>query len=163
MKQGGPRALHIRKSLASVRHPFPTVPAAVKSIVFVDDEAPYTELMSMMLAHHLGCPVHSFTHPAQALAHLAGLDAAVIVTDYHMPQLDGIAFIREAAKLAPAAVFVMITGHNLAAEEDNLCRLGRLKGFLSKPFGWRILAEEIVRVWPDPASAPALAPGSPTT
>ncbi len=138
------------------------MPAAVKSIVFVDDEVPYTELMSMMLANHLERPVHAFTRPTQALAALAGLDGAVIVTDYHMPQLDGIAFIREAAKLAPEAVFVMITGHNLAAEEDTLCRLGRLKGFLAKPFGWRILAEEIVRVWPDRASAPALGNGAPT-
>lgn len=123
------------------------------SIVLVDDEKSYTELMSQLLADNLDRPVHGFTRPLDALRALPALRPAVIVTDYHMPQLNGIEFIREAAAVAPDAVFVMITGHNLSAEEDALARLPALKGFLAKPFGWKRLAEEILRVWPGGVSA----------
>jgi DNA-binding NtrC family response regulator len=125
-----------------------------KPIVLVDDERSYTELMTQMLADNLDCPVHGFTRPLEALKALPQLDPGVIVTDYHMPQLDGIDFIRQASALVPGAVFVMITGHNLSADQDRLDRLTALKGFLAKPFGWRKLADEIIRVWPEPTSAP---------
>ncbi len=133
------------------------------SIVLVDDEKSYTELMSQLLADNLDRPVHGFVRPLDALQALPGLKPAVVVTDFHMPQLNGIEFIREASALVPDAVFVMITGHNLAAEEDALARLPALKGFLAKPFGWRKLADEILRVWPTavPTAAPRIDPAAP--
>lgn len=127
---------------------------ATKAIVLVDDEKSYTDLISQMLADNLDCPVHAFTRPLEALQAIPDLDPGVIVTDYYMPQLNGIEFIREATLLAPKAAFVMITGHNLSAQEDELAKLKSLKGFLTKPFGWKKLADEIVRVWPGETSAP---------
>jgi len=129
-------------------------PVPPKSIVLVDDERSYTELMTQLLADNLDCPVHGFTRPADALREITRLAPAVIVTDYFMPQIDGIEFVRQASALSPGTVFVMITGHNLSAEQEKLDRLTALKGFLSKPFGWRKLADEIIRVWPDSATVP---------
>src|SRR4051812_16049563 len=108
-----------------------------------------------MLSDNLDCPVHAFSRPMEALAALARMDPGVVVTDYHMPQIDGIEFVRLASEVVPQATFVMITGHNLAHQEDQLARLKLLKGFLPKPFGWRKLAEEILRVWPEHTPAPA--------
>lgn len=125
-----------------------------RAVVLVDDEKSYTELITQMLADNLDCPVHAFTHPRDALRALPTLAPAVIVTDYHMPQLNGIEFIRAAAPLVPRAAFVMITGHNLSSEENILARLPALKGFLPKPFGWRKLADEIIRVWPHEPTTP---------
>src|SRR5262249_36192279 len=104
--------------------------------------------MTQMLADNLDCPVHGFTRPNEALHALPRLGAGVIVTDYHMPQLNGLEFIRKASELVPDATFVLITGNNLAAEQETIERMGVLKGFLAKPFGWRKLADEIIRVWP---------------
>ncbi len=129
-------------------------PTTSKAIVLVDDERSYTDLLSQMLADNLDCPVHTFTRPREALKALPQLDAGVIVTDYFMPQLNGLEFIREASTLAPEATFVLITGHNLSAEEESMMRLTSLKGFLAKPFGWRKLADEILRVWPANHAAP---------
>jgi DNA-binding NtrC family response regulator len=129
-------------------------PAPRKAIVLVDDELAFTELMTLMLSNNLDCPVHGFTRPAEALREIARLDPGVIVTDYFMPQLDGLEFVRQAAVLTPTARFVMITGHSLSSEEENPGNHPALCGFLSKPFGWRKLASEIIRVWPDPSSAP---------
>lgn len=122
--------------------------------MLVDDEKSYTELITQMLADNLDCPVYGFTRPLEALTAVVTINPAVIVTDYHMPQLNGIEFVRQATQLAPRAAFVMITGHNLASEEGRLAGLGSLKGFLSKPFGWRTLADEIIRVWPHETSVP---------
>lgn len=129
---------------------------APKAIVLVDDEKSYTDLITQLLGANLDCPVHAFTRPLEALQAIPSLDPGVIVTDYFMPQLNGIEFIREATPLAPNAAFVMITGHNLSGEEDELAQLKSLKGFLTKPFGWKILANEIVRVWPPESAAPAV-------
>ncbi len=110
--------------------------------------------MTQLLADNLDCAVHGFTRPADALREIPRLDPTVIVTDYFMPQIDGLEFIRQASALAPAARFVLITGHNLSAEQEAMARLPALKGFLAKPFGWRKLADEIIRVWPDHSTAP---------
>lgn len=127
---------------------------ASKSIVLVDDEKSYTDLMTQMLSDNLDCPVHAFTNPLDALRALPAIEPGVVVTDYYMPQLNGIEFIRQATPLAPQAAFVMITGHNLSSEHHRLGNLPSLKGFLPKPFGWRILADEIIRVWPDQTTTP---------
>lgn len=126
-----------------------------KAIVLVDDEKSYTELMCQLLADNLDCPVHGFTRHAEALAALPRLNAGVVVTDYFMPQINGLEFIRDATPLAPGAAFVLITGHNLASEEDTMSRLTALKGFLAKPFGGQKLAAEVRRVWPEEFPLPA--------
>lgn len=131
-----------------------------KSIVLVDDEKSYTDLMTQMLADSFDCAVHGFTRPLDALVKLPSLDPAVVVTDYHMPQVDGIEFIRLAAAVVPQAAFVMISGHNLSAERERLARLAPLKRLLEKPFGWRRLADEIVGVWPENLPAPTLRAGA---
>ena len=128
--------------------------ALSKSIVLVDDEKSYTDLMSQMLEENLDCKVTTFTRPLDALNALPTLKPAVVVTDYYMPQLNGLEFMRLASALAPNAAVVLITGHNLSAAEDQIRALERMKGFLAKPFGWRVLASEILRVWPDDVPAP---------
>lgn len=129
-------------------------PSAKKSIVLLDDEASYNELMTQLLAANLDCPVRGFIRPHEALEALRTLDPAVVVTDYFMPEMNGIEFIRQAAPLVPHATFVMISGNNLSGEADRLAALDPLKAVLAKPFGWRKLADEILRVWPAEIAAP---------
>ena len=42
-------------------------PAISKSIVLVDDEKSYADLLTKMLEENLTCPVHSFTRSLEAL------------------------------------------------------------------------------------------------
>ena len=126
--------------------PPPSVNSAAKPIVLVDDEKTYTDLISEFLAEALACRVHTFARPQAALRAIADIKPAIIVTDYSMPELNGIEFIRRATPLVPGTPFLMISGHDLTLQRDQLARLPALKGFLAKPFGWRKLAEEIVRI-----------------
>lgn len=116
--------------------------------MIVDDEKSYVDLMAQMIADNLDCKVHAFTRPMDALKHLAEISALVVVTDYSMPEMDGVEFIRRASKIVPGAAFIMISGHNLDPIEHELVRLKRLKLRLQKPFGWRPLAAAVVEVWP---------------
>lgn len=117
-------------------------------MVIVDDEKSYVELMAQMIADNLNCKVHAFTNPVDALDNLAGISAGVVVTDYSMPQMDGIEFIRHASKVTPRSAFIMISGHDLDPVMDQLARLKKLKMRMQKPFGWRPLTEAVLKVWP---------------
>jgi DNA-binding NarL/FixJ family response regulator len=101
-----------------------------------------------MIADNLDCAVHVFTRPMEAMARLSKISAGVVVTDYSMPQMNGVEFIKRASKIAPDAAFVLISGEDLDPLEDELARLRRLKIRLRKPFGWRPLAEAVIKVWP---------------
>lgn len=107
-----------------------------------------------MLEENLTCPVHSFVRPLDALAALPKVDPGVVVTDYHMPQIDGLEFIRQASAVVPDAAFVLISGHDLSSQEEQMARLAALKCHLPKPFGWRKLAREVLQAWPAHLTAP---------
>lgn len=134
-------------------------PAPAKSILLVDDERSYTDLMTQLLSDYFACPVHSFTSPAAALDALPYLNPGVIATDYHMPDINGFELIRRAAPVAPEAAFLLITGHHIPSLEDEMAQLAPLKGYLAKPFRWKKLADEILRIWP--AGSPPPAPRRP--
>lgn len=135
--------------------PSPFLKPAVKSIVLVDDERSYAELMQQLLADHFDCPVYSFSRPLDALQKLPELDPGVVVTDYFMPQINGVELIRRASPLVPQAAFIMISGNNVSEFAEELTRLPLLKAFIAKPVGYRRLADEISRIWPSDIPVPA--------
>ncbi len=120
-----------------------------KTIVIVDDEKSYADLMTQLLKDNIDCNVQVFYRPADALAAIVELNPGVIVTDYYMPEINGFDFVRRASVLLPDTAFVLITGHNMSTSIDEIASLPAIKGHLSKPFGWRQLAAEVLGVWPD--------------
>jgi DNA-binding NtrC family response regulator len=130
-----------------------------KTVVIVDDEKSYADLLAQLLKDNVDCNVQVFYRPADALDALPALKPGVVVTDYYMPEINGLDFIRRATAIVPETAFVLITGHNMATSLDELAALSSLKGHLSKPFGWRQLAGEVLNVWPD-SSPPKLRSGA---
>jgi len=128
-----------------------------RSIVIIDDEKSYVESMAKLIAENLDCPVYPFTKPEDALEELEDIAAGVVVTDYFMPEMDGLEFIRKASKIAPKAAFIMISGHDLDPIDEELTRLKKLKNRMQKPFGWRPLAAAILQAWPGD-DAPSVRP-----
>ncbi len=128
--------------------------SAPKSIVLVEDEPSYAELITQLLSCNFDCPVHVFSNPTEAIPALANLNPAVVVTDYHLPQLTGVEFIKLASVEVPKAVFLLMSGQDIEEEEPGLGALTSLKGQLTKPFSWRTLGAEIIRVWPEGSPLP---------
>lgn len=115
--------------------------------MLVDDEVAYIDLLEQFLGEHLDCPVHSFSRPLEALKALPALNVALIVTDYHMPGIDGLEFLAEVEKIRPSLPAIMITAHEISLSSGPASKLRMLKAVVRKPFRWTALAQEISRHW----------------
>ena len=120
-----------------------------KIVVLVDDEFSYIDLLQQLLADHLACPVHGFTKPADALRAIPDLNVGMIITDYQMPDINGLQFVAEVQKINPAIPAVMITAYNMSFTPRELAAVPSLKAVVRKPFKWTLLADEVVKYWPD--------------
>jgi CheY-like chemotaxis protein len=121
-----------------------------KIVVLVDDEFSYIDLLQQLLGEHLACPVHGFTKPADALRALPGLNVGIIITDYQMPDMNGLRFVEEVQKINPHIPALMITAYNMSFTPRELAAVPSLKSIVRKPFKWTVLADEVVKYWPDP-------------
>jgi YesN/AraC family two-component response regulator len=87
-------------------------------IVVVDDEAMITDLIeSFLLLASKRNIVHSFNNAREAYEYIKGNQIDVLVTDYKMPEMDGIALM-EATK--PTTQRIMITGYVSEIAEKKL-------------------------------------------
>jgi CheY-like chemotaxis protein len=106
-------------------------PAAVLKILLVDDELLVRSGTAMML-DELGHDVTEAASGKQALEILSEqphFDLAI--TDYRMPDMDGMELISKARDLIPALKAVLMTGYD--ADDPRFAELEA--GSLSKPFG----------------------------
>lgn len=132
-----------------------------KIVVLVDDEFSYIDLLQQLLGEHLACPVHGFTKPADALRALPGLDVGIIITDYQMPDMNGLRFVEEVQKINPRIPVVMITAYNMSFTPRELAAVPALKSIVRKPFKWTVLADEVVKFWPDANPPKVIASANP--
>jgi len=119
----------------------------VQSIVIVDDEKSFTDMIGNLLQEHFTVPVYTFTRPEDALKKITALRPGIIVTDYYMPEMNGLEFIRAVHAMAPEIPSMIITGHSFNLDEHSPDGLGNLKEVLPKPFRWQQLAAAICRHW----------------
>lgn len=120
-----------------------------KALVILDDEVSYLDLLAQLLATTLPCPIHTFTRPLTALSHLPRMQPGLVVTDYHMPEIDGLEFVRRLGQSHPGVPVIMITGHALELEGTDRSKLPALRAILPKPFNWQTLSAEITSHWPE--------------
>jgi CheY-like chemotaxis protein len=115
-------------SLASQKAvPDATIHSRSLDILLVDDE----ELVRMGLRDMLEGLGHRVTEAASgsaALQHLhAKPDIELLITDYMMPSMTGVALVREARRLRPELPALLVTGYAALQSEPpaNLSRIGK--------------------------------------
>lgn len=111
----------------------------IKHILLIDDEKGVVQALSMLLKA-VGYQATAYHLPAEALAYIKdeqsktgspGVD--LVLSDLRMPELDGLAVLREIKQFCPSLPFILMSGH--ATEEDTRKALALgAAGFLSKPF-----------------------------
>ena len=76
----------------------------------VDDSEFFASLTADQLETKHGIEARTASSPETALGELPGLDIDVIVSDYDMPEMDGLAFHDRVADVAPDVPFILLTG-----------------------------------------------------
>ncbi|MCF3648500.1 response regulator [Synoicihabitans lomoniglobus] len=125
--------------------------ASLPHAIIVDDEQSYLDLLSIILGENLACPVATFARPLDALEAMADLDVGIIVTDFYMPDIDGMEFLKRAEQLKPGVPSIMITGHIAALDGRDQGEVKNLKAVLAKPFRAHTLSDKILEFWPQVA------------
>jgi len=81
------------------------------SIYVVDDDRLVTESLATALRLETDWQVHAFNDGARALAHMPEAPPDVVLSDFKMPGLDGIAFLSRVRARHADAVLLLLTGY----------------------------------------------------
>jgi len=87
-----------------------------ESVLIVDDEEMVLTSLSTYLTLESDYEVVTFTSARQALTHLEQTEVGLIISDFLMPEMDGITFLTRARALRPDAPRVLLTGY---ADKEN--------------------------------------------
>jgi putative two-component system response regulator len=104
------------------------------TIFIVDDEEMVAAALQSFLQLETSWELRTFTSGAAALAALEHEPAACIVSDFMMPEMDGITFLRRCRDLRPTATRILLTGY---ADKQNAIRAINEAGlyyYLEKPW-----------------------------
>jgi len=85
-------------------------------IVLVDDEEMVVTSIKSFLTLETDYEVVGFTTPAEALTYIESNRVDVIVSDYLMPDMDGISFLAKVKEIQPEATRILLTGY---ADKEN--------------------------------------------
>ncbi len=109
------------------------VPGHGERILFVEDDEDQLETIPRVLAR-LGYSVTAYRGAAKALEALAarpdGFDC--LVTDFDMPEINGLRLAEEAARLAPGLPVILVSGRKRAAEAQN--ESAHIRKLVLKPY-----------------------------
>jgi DNA-binding NtrC family response regulator len=87
-----------------------------ETVLIVDDEEMVLTSLSTYLTLETDYEVVTFTSAARALEHIEANDVGIIISDFLMPDMDGITFLAKAKDLRPDAPRVILTGY---ADKEN--------------------------------------------
>ena len=79
-------------------------------ILYVDDETPFLEMVKLFLEKDGNFNIHVFDSARLALEALESRKFDAIVSDYLMPETDGIEFLKALRKSGDRTPFILLTG-----------------------------------------------------
>jgi PAS domain S-box-containing protein len=126
---------------------------AVSAAVLVIDDEPYVARGTKKLLELLGCEAHAFTDAAEAVDALArGLVRAdVVMTDLHMPRVDGLELAAQVAAVRSDLPILLVSGnHSLGGGGP---QPPNVRVRLEKPFGASDLRAALLQALGRPESA----------
>ncbi len=89
---------------------------AVETIVLVDDEEMVLTSLRSILALETDYVVKTFTSAGEAFEHIKANDVDLVISDYLMPEMDGISFLGKVREVKPEIPRIILTGY---ADKEN--------------------------------------------
>jgi CheY-like chemotaxis protein len=111
-------------------------------ILIVDDDEMFLAVLRFSFDLLLpGCQISAVSDAAAALTELRQQPFDLILTDYDMPKMNGLALAQAAHQIPPSTRIVLMTAGYSHDEIQTRAGLVTLGGFLPKPFPLLQLAE----------------------
>lgn len=88
---------------------------SLAQVLLVDDDWRGSAIRKELLETQLGLKVWYFSHPEQALLNLRLAAWDLLITDFHMPGLNGAQLAQAVRRTHPSLPILMLTGDLLAA------------------------------------------------
>lgn len=101
-------------------------------IVIVDDEAVNLMLLDVIVRQE-GYDPRTFDNPSEAVAYLTQNKADLLITDFNMPQMNGIELLSKAKEIQPGIKSIMITANGEESVRVEAFEKG-VNDFLIKPY-----------------------------
>lgn len=120
------------------------VPKASKRILIVDDEENAREALSKILVHD-GYDVSTAANGVEALNYLRSRDVELIITDINMPEMNGLAFLRELVRSRPESNVIMLTAYGEVESYLEAMNLGAFE-YINKPIRYDDLKKVINKI-----------------
>ena len=108
--------------------------ARVPSILIVDDEQMVLTSLESFLSLETDYQVQTFLSPQEALEYAKENDIHLVISDYLMPDMDGISFLGQVRDLKPDVTRIILTGY---ADKENAIKAINEVGlfqYLEKPW-----------------------------
>jgi DNA-binding NtrC family response regulator len=81
-------------------------------VLIVDDEEMVLNSLNSFLMLETDYEVRTFTNPEEALEHVAQHPVDMVISDYLMPQMDGITFLGKVKAVQPDVPRIILTGYS---------------------------------------------------
>ncbi|HEX7072013.1 MAG TPA: sigma-54 dependent transcriptional regulator [Rhodothermales bacterium] len=131
------------------------------NILFVDDEQLLHGLFERLFARH-GISVTSCSSATQAMEALKEREFDLVVTDFMMPDVDGLELLAHIREHYPDTKVVMITAHSNVQHAVRTMKTGAVD-YIPKPFSTTELVDRVQKVLQTPVSKSAPAPSTRAT
>jgi DNA-binding NtrC family response regulator len=118
----------------------------LKRILVVDDEE-NTRIALTRLLNHDGYEVKTAANGLEALNSLRSSPVELIITDLNMPEMNGLAFLRELNREYPASNVIMITAFGEVESYLEALNLGAFE-YLNKPLRLEELRKVMAKMFP---------------
>jgi len=109
-------------------------------ILLVDDDKNILSALKRVL-HGLNAEIVSFTSANEALHYCHNHCPEIIVSDQHMPEMDGIAATEVIRKLGPIKPQIFALTASAFSDDRDRCLAAGMNGFLTKPISMKQLIE----------------------
>lgn len=124
------------------------------SVVIIDDEQLFCKTIKCVLSN-AGYDTHAFNLPGDALDFMKKHSCDLMITDFRMPEMDGISLIAKAKEVCPCLRTVMISAH-LSQIDRDLAELVEVDLLMEKPVDLKLLLENAISL----LSASSISPAS---